>query len=285
MNRKLNWVSSIDSKNKAVIEELKNRLYNFYNNQNYYTEIDFTSNNWADLSLLHYKEIASKLVPGKKILEVGRCKANILNHFPHLQPSYTGIDFSEVLMKENKARFPEANFFSITSSNEFPVNSVSYDVVFSVFVLEHTVYPKIFLDECSRVLKKNGLLIILTPDFLGRSRMSSQRFGFSTGSGRQKFQQRKYFDSLITAFDNKIKIPLYALYLRTLCALKPRFYINLNPTCFTDDFYPDADAVYLTYEKEIKKYLSTSIYFITNSTELKKYLKKIQSILLIGKKN
>lgn len=284
MGRKLNWVSAIDPRNKTTLEELKCKLYNFYNNQVYYKSIDFTSSNWSNAELLHYRAIIDRVITSDNILEIGCGNANILKHYPALVPFYTGIDFSEKLMKANQKKFPGAKFLTINSSNELPVKSNFYDVVFSVFVLEHTIYPHIFLNECVRVLKKNGFLIILTPDFLGKSKMTSQRVGLSYGSGREKIKKGKYLDALITGYDNKIKLPLYSTYLRMLCIVKPRFFINVNPTFLFDDFYPDADAVYLTYEKEIKKYLSDRIFFLKHDKKLKNYLNKIKVILLIGRK-
>ncbi|MEC8195534.1 MAG: molybdopterin-binding protein, partial [Pseudomonadota bacterium] len=34
----------------------------------------------------------------------------------------------------------------------------------------------------------------------------------------------------------------------------PVFLLNGNPACFSRPFYPDADAVYVTYEKEIEAF-------------------------------
>ena len=94
---------------------------------------------------------------------------------------YTGIDFSPNLINKNKIAYPNSKFKVITNPKVFPVESESYDLVFSHYVIEHTVYPNLFLDECKRALKKDGILIIVAPNFFGRKGISSQKVGFSQG--------------------------------------------------------------------------------------------------------
>jgi len=129
-------------------------------------------------------------------------------------------------------------------------------LVFSVFVLEHTTNPALFLNECVRMLKKDGVLIILCPDFMGYGRMTSQRAGVSEGNSKLKIQKKRYLDAIVTLFDNRIRIPLYCKYFSYKCHQSPKFYINITPTMFIDNFIPDVDAVYVTYKNEIIKHLN-----------------------------
>ena len=90
---------------------------------------------------------------------------------------------------------------------------------------------------------------------------------------------------LITGFDNKIRVPLYTYYYRSKANYKPLFLININPTCFIYKFSPDVDAVYLTYEKEIKTYLNNSFNWIVIDKDFKDYLSRNNSIYIKGSKH
>lgn len=134
------------------------------------------------------------------------------------------------------------------SISRFPVQTGQYD--------EHCGFPN---HEFVRVLRSGGVMRILCPDLLGAGHMSSHRVGFSEGTGRKKLSKRRYWDAPATGYDNKIRIPLQAFRLRAKARKRPLFYINLAPTCFTDQFLSDADAVYLIFADEIRSYLLNSI--------------------------
>ena len=275
IKRKIEWISALDLRNRSKLECLQKKMTDFYsNNPNYYTDISFTEILWLDKAALVQQDIISECQHKTAILEIGCGEAFILKSNKINKRNYTGLDFSEQLILKNKISYPESNFIKIENPYELPLENESFDIVFSHFVIEHTVYPNLFLNECKRVLKKNGLLIIAAPNFLGRKGITSQKSGFSKGTGREKLNDGKYLDMIFTAYDNKIRIPAATFYHRLLASKKPRFFININPTCFIYDFSPDVDAVYLTYEKEIKNYLRNEF----NWTELNDELNRFVSI-------
>ena len=53
---------------------------------------------------------------------------------------------------------------------------------------------------------------------------------------------------------------------------------------FADNFFPDADAVYVTYKKEVVKYLSDEFEEIVNRNELIEIEKRLKAIFLEMKK-
>ena len=285
-SRKINWVSSIDIENQQVLDDLEKKLHNFYKNKsNYYSKISFTENVWNDKDALIQQDLINQCSDKNKILEVGCGQAFILQT-GKIDPSrYTGVDFSEFLIKKNKEDFPDSTFLTIEKPNQLPFDENSFDLVFSHFVLEHNVFPKPFLNERNRVLKCGGVLIIVAPDFLGNLSITSQKSGLSKGTGREKLKAGKYLDAIVTAFDNKIRIPVVALTYRFAAYLKPRFYINLTPTCFEYDFSPDLDAVYLTYEREIKHYLRNKLKFFDLKPALASYIKNNKLIYIIAVKS
>jgi SAM-dependent methyltransferase len=283
--RKLTWISCTDRSNYAALIELQQKMQKFYSShQEYYDAIDFTANTWLDGKQPEARDILAEASASAAVLEVGCGMANILKS-GKLEPRvYTGLDFSGSLVEQNIDNFPEAVFKCIEDTARLPVENNSYDLVFSHYVIEHCVFPNVFLDECVRALKPGGKLIILCPDFLGAGRMSSQRVGFSEGTGREKLAQGRLWDALVTGVDSRIRVPFHAWWLRRKAREFPRFYINMQPTCFTDTFSPDVDAVYLTFEDEMKRYLSDVIEFHSPGEALKSYSHANRHIYLKGRK-
>jgi SAM-dependent methyltransferase len=279
VSRAIRWVSAVDTANAAILTELQAKMANYYaTNTDYYEEIDISKEYWrTDLS---YAEILRQAERGSKILEIGCGRANLLVHAPHLSSRYTGIDFSGQLMERNQKLFPEASFQPISSPTRFPVEAAAYDFVFSVWVIEHTVYPHLFLDECYRVLKPGGVLAILCPDYLGANRLVSQRAGYSAGTGREKLVRGAVLNALVTGWDQRIAIPARCKLWRKKIGNSFSFLVNTQPVCFTDPFIPDVDAVYVTYADEMIAYLRGRVELVS-SLAVKA---KDRRIFLMGKK-
>lgn len=258
MNRKIAWVSSIDEENKKELDALETTLKTFYEtSESYYSNIDFATAGWANDPI--NRDILRYLQGRSRILEIGCGAARILDHYPDLASRYTGVDFSFSQLNANRSRHPKATFVQLKEPGSLPLPNDAFDCVFSVFVLEHTVRPRLFLDESIRVLATNGYWLMRCPNFLGRGRMSSQRCGLSCGTGREKLRRGQIWDAAITAWDSRIRIPLKCWRLRTVISRndpKRGFFVNTQPTCLEDPFGADRDAVYLTYRAEICRHLS-----------------------------
>lgn len=284
VSRKLNWISSLMEDDQIVI--LEKKLADFYSGDaHYFSEIDFTTDNWVNPSECGYAEIVRLAKQADSIAEIGCGSSNILKYYPELIAKYSGFDFSAELMKRNKSIYPGAEFTSFAQPNIFPAQDEAYDLVFSVFVIEHVVRPAVFLQECSRILKKGGTLVILCPDFLDQGRMTSQRSGYSPGTSRTKLKQNKMIDAVVTLFDNRIRIPYLCKKYKMRINESSKFFINLNPVVFTDSFEPDVDAVYVTYKPEIISYLKPAFSEIRNDEVLKEYEANKKVIFLKLKKS
>jgi 2-polyprenyl-3-methyl-5-hydroxy-6-metoxy-1,4-benzoquinol methylase len=278
-SRKINWVSSVQESKE--VNELEVALKEFYSSdKSYFSDIDFTADNWIRNDLPGYKKIVELAAGSQSVCEIGCGAANILKHHPALHPKYTGLDFPEKLLQANSIKYPAAQFHTFKSSNIFPVKDQLFDLVFCVFVLEHVTHPAVFLDECKRILKTGGTLIILCPDYLGRGRMTSQRSGYSAGTAGAKLRQRKWVDAIVTLFDNRIKIPLVCKYYASKAAIHPLFLVNCSPVLFEDDFTHDSDAVYVTYKTEIKNYFGSHFTEIINDIDVKEYEHQKKAIFL-----
>lgn len=279
------WKSCLDTRYRGELLSLQAAMKNFYEQSSvYYDDIDYTSATWQDTTQMEIMDIIKSACRHKDIVELGCGKANILKSGVVEQSRYTGLEFSSNVIKINRERYPEARFFCIAEASTFPLETASYDYVFSHYVLEHCVFPNLFLNECVRVLRPGGVLSILCPNFLGAGRMSSQRVGFSPGTGREKLRHGKYWDAMVTGLDTRIRIPLHAYRLRRAARKRPRFFVNLAPTCFTDEFSPDVDAVYLTFADEIRSYVAHAIDWDLLGDTLTTYSATHSHIYLKGRK-
>lgn len=74
----------------------------------------------------------------------------------------TGAELSEVSIKHAKEL--GLNVQKADLQKKFPFKDESFDIIFSGQVIEHLLNPDFFLDECHRILKKNGKLILTTPN-------------------------------------------------------------------------------------------------------------------------
>lgn len=281
VTRDIHWVKSIGDEYSPELKSLEQRLKEYYsNNSKYYANIDFTSTNWVDKSEMGFRQIVALASLSSKICEIGCGSANILKHYSHFESIYSGCDFSTHLIQENLKRYPKAEFRTIAQPNILPYDDESFDFVFSVFVIEHSTNPSKFLDECARIIKPGGRLVILCPDFLGRGTMTSQRSGWSRGTASQKLKKGRWLDAIITLYDNRVKIPLYCKKMASEAIKSPQFLINLDPVVFQDEFMPDVDAVYVTFKDEMKTYLSKTFETEKNTTDLFNYEKNHGIIFL-----
>lgn len=69
----------------------------------------------------------------------------------------------------NSFEAKEVVFTSVNLNNDFSNNfqAHAFDVILAIEIIEHLENPSAFIRECSKTLKKNGLLLLTTPNVLG----------------------------------------------------------------------------------------------------------------------
>ena len=72
-------------------------------------------------------------------------------------------DIDEKNLKNGKKFLPEVDFIYLNAQKKFPLENQSFDKVIMTEVLEHLRNERFILQEISRVLKKNGKLILSVP--------------------------------------------------------------------------------------------------------------------------
>lgn len=110
-----------------------------------------------------YLKIIEKIVPKKgRILDVGTAGGSFLGAAKKRGWEAVGCEPSKWLSKWGKDHYGveihSGTIFSMKNEDNY------YDVVTLWDVLEHTTDPKAVLQECNRVLKPDGLLIVNYPD-------------------------------------------------------------------------------------------------------------------------
>lgn len=247
------FVSALDAGSNEALFRLEQRMAQYYANPQYHEEwIRFANAAWQPLAHGAQLAAAERIPHGATLLEVG-CgdtagALQLLEHVPHVQ--YHGVDISIPAHRERSLRVARATGIKL------PFATGSFDVVISMFTIEHTIFPHRFLDECWRVLRVGGKLEIIAPDFLHNA-MASERIGLGFGNGRDKLRRGHLLDAALTFFDSRIRLP--SARRRRARRLKHGSYsfpILTNPRCLTKHtFVTDCDAVYPACPEEIVNYM------------------------------
>jgi len=190
-----------------------------------------------------------------KVGEIGCGRAQILTSGQVDPTNYTGCDFSSEMLAQNRHDFPQATFRTVQGDRPLPFEDASAEVVLSVFVLEHVVWPARFLSDLARICKPGGRIVMLCPDYYSRLSMASQIIGHGIDSGMQKLKRGHVVDAVWSSWVARWLLPAYLKKRLRGASDDPVFLMNANPSCFSRPFYPDADAVYVTHFGEIKRTL------------------------------
>ncbi len=136
----------------------------------------YDEDRWGNLSgnrvLLQREKKCLQLISHLKtkptsILDVGCGDGFFLKHIEQIlggrECDLQGVDYSQY--KLDKARelpftFKQANI----ETEGLPYDTGAFDLVYAAELIEHLVNPDYFLEECWRVLKPDGYLLISTPN-------------------------------------------------------------------------------------------------------------------------
>lgn len=117
------------------------------------------------LEHLHRYALASEFCKSKTVLDIASGEgygSNILSNFAD---HVTGVDIDEKTIELATNKYRKRNLeFKVGRADKIPVLSNTIDVVVSFETLEHHDKHDEMMNEIKRVLKRNGILIISTPD-------------------------------------------------------------------------------------------------------------------------
>ena len=114
----------------------------------------------------HFKISDKKINPFKelKILDIGCGGGLISEPMARLGANVTGIDASEKNIKIAKIHSKEnnLNINYINSSPEKLKEKEEFDIILNLEIIEHVEDVNLYIDSCSKLLKKSGLMFTAT---------------------------------------------------------------------------------------------------------------------------
>jgi SAM-dependent methyltransferase len=113
--------------------------------------------------------ISLKIHKTSKVLDLGAGRGYLARRIGKFMNN-SGINFKKFLLAADISRATfeakEVPFKKCNFNKELPFASGSYDLIYSIEVIEHLRSPYDFLAECSRILKPGGYLVLSTPNTL-----------------------------------------------------------------------------------------------------------------------
>lgn len=112
--------------------------------------------------LISYLKNEFSLNKGSKLLELGCGRGDFLHEFQNLGFDCYGVD-------REKSKFHDDYNLNVSEcdleKDNLPFDDNEFDIVYHKSVIEHVNNPSKIMMETKRVLKKDGVVIILTPDW------------------------------------------------------------------------------------------------------------------------
>lgn len=131
---------------------------------------DIASSYDEDMNLKFFKiriKILKKLISRykpKKVLEVGCGTGIFLDYFHNSFESAVGVDNCKPMIYFARKNHKRKNIkYIFSNDNPLPFKDNVFDMVLSMGVIEYVKDQKNHVEECLRVLKKNGILFLTTP--------------------------------------------------------------------------------------------------------------------------
>lgn len=105
------------------------------------------------------------------ILDLGCGDGTRLNLLAESNKTAVGIDLSQTAIKMARSSYPNLRFLK-ADLERIPLEDESFDLIYSAFVLEHLSNSKQVIKEVIRVLKKDGFLVLIAPNYGAPNRAS-----------------------------------------------------------------------------------------------------------------
>lgn len=258
-NRQFRWMSSVTGSAEAL-SDLHAQMSVFYGERNgrecYQEMLGHQEDGPPDQGSVRHlmPKYVCDLEPAR-ILEVGCGDGRLYRQLRSYgyAGKYVGIDVADYLIKDNQRRHHEAEWRHAKAC-DIPFEDGAFDVCFSLYVLEHLVYPERALHEMTRILRPEGRLVLVFPDIAQSGILASQQLGLSPmGTARERLRDGKVIDALVSLYDSRFRLPRA---LRNASSELGPFPVNTRPICLYHPslMAPDIDAVYIASKSEVKSW-------------------------------
>ncbi len=137
-----------------------------FTGERYVPELFKKQENIAQMHQERYK-FAAKYVSGMSVLDVACGEGYGSDMLSREARNLVGVDIDEITINSAKDKYKRDNLkFLVGGVSNIPVKNLSIDVVVSFETIEHVRLKEqiAFLEEVSRILRKDGIFIVSTPD-------------------------------------------------------------------------------------------------------------------------
>lgn len=213
----------------------------------YYSIADGSAQRYSTLELPFHLHLVEQVQPGATVVEVGCGSAHLCPQVEQRGGRYTGLDYSEALLAGNQQRFPQARFLRLTD----PL-AEQFDIVASLYTIEHVVEPEAYLRRLWNLCRPGGLVAVICPEFVDNEVPPPSLFyGRTARRLRHKFQRLALGDAVGHVLDLKRRVVAWK---QAAQAAPPgAFWLNLRPRVLHGaEYVVDADAVHLVRRLDIE---------------------------------
>jgi ubiquinone/menaquinone biosynthesis C-methylase UbiE len=158
--------------------------------------------NEATTEHLHRYAMAMELAGGKNVLDIACGEGYGTNLLAGKAAQVTGMDIDTLTIKKAAEKYQQENIqFTEANAEKIPAADNTFDLVISFETLEHVTEQQLMIQEIKRVLKKDGILLLSTPDKKNYSDATGYKNPF-----HKKELYRNEFESLLQASFRQVKI-------------------------------------------------------------------------------
>jgi SAM-dependent methyltransferase len=235
-----------------TISALERSLVSYYSNPppSYYPTADRAATQYTFQLQPFHCDLAGRVEAGMTILELGCGTAHLCPMIEGRGGIYTGMDHSSELLDRNRGNFPNARFLPIGGQLH-----EQFDIVASLYTIEHLVDPPSHLQSMWEFCKPDGLIAVICPDFVdGEGFPPSFYYGNTPRRFRLKLRSFAFGDACRHLLDLFWFAPQWKT--RARSTSPGAFWINLEPRILHGaDYSIDADAVHLPRLKDLIQWL------------------------------
>lgn len=246
--------SALDEGAMDDIRELEERLIAFYRqgaDSGFFSRAEDANVRWVAES--PHGALRDAVQEDMRILDLGCGSAHADRHLRSTGATYFGVDVSEPQLRINAKVGVGSDRLSVASLYALPFHDASFDLVFSLYTLEHLTRPHVFLHEAVRVTKPGGRLVIVCPRYRHRHRISSLPYGDPPLLLKDRVRQLRLWSAFLHLLRRNLLFPWQVR--RRFPRSSVPFLLHLRPSCLEGAYYPDNDAVYFVDDQEVLQFL------------------------------
>ncbi|MDR5588258.1 class I SAM-dependent methyltransferase [Clostridium aquiflavi] len=238
---------------------------------------DIKINNQIQAEHYHRYESIKDLVKNKKVLDAACGEGFGTNILAEYCSEIIGIDISEEAIRNANKKYNKRNIsFCKESIEKLPFDNDVFDVVVSFETIEHVneKIQKCFLEEIHRVLKKDGIVIMSTPDKGNMDRNGHNHFHV------KEFDKNEFVQFLSSKFNT---IDLHEqFYIGNLSIIDNKSKKLLQNIIYNNDDIRSNYLIALGYKGEYNNEYGNSIYIVQDQS---KETVDIQVFYALGSEN